>query len=64
MSKTDTGRRKFMLTFGIGGAAAAAAAVTHQVRKGEAHGQKVQTEPSQGYRLTEHIRDYYRTCRV
>jgi hypothetical protein len=64
MDKTSAKRRKFMMALGLGGAAAATAALTgkgEQAEKGVTAGEKGQ---SKGYQLTEHVRDYYRTCRV
>ncbi|HEX6828649.1 MAG TPA: formate dehydrogenase [Burkholderiales bacterium] len=64
MSETNAKRRKFMMALGLGGAAAAAAALTvtgGKAEKGVTAGGKGQ---SKGYQLTEHVRDYYRTCRV
>lgn len=55
-------RRNFLLTVGAGGAAATAAIVAKgprtPVKKEEA------VNGSKGYRLTEHIRNYYRTAKV
>ena len=64
MSKTSANRRKFMMALGLGGAAAATAVLTgtgEQAEKGVTPGEKGR---SKGYQLTEHVRDYYRTCRV
>jgi len=55
-------RRNFLLAVGAGGAAATAAIVAKSPRtpakKDEA------ARGSSGYRLTEHIRNYYRTAKV
>jgi hypothetical protein len=64
MSNAKVDRRKFMMTLGLGGAAAAAAVLTGQggqPQKGVTAGEKGE---SKGYQLTEHVRNYYRTCRV
>ncbi|HET9700987.1 MAG TPA: formate dehydrogenase [Burkholderiales bacterium] len=64
MSKTNAKRRKFMMALGVGGAAAAAAVLTatgDKTEKGVTAGEKGEAK---GYQLTEHVRDYYRTCRV
>lgn len=61
---TSVNRRKFMMTLGVGGAAAATAALTGKggkAEKGVTAGEKGERK---GYQLTEHVRDYYRTCRV
>lgn len=62
MSKTDAGRRKFMVAMGVGGAAAAAALTTQsgQAKKGVPENKT----KGKGYHLTDHIREYYRTTRV
>lgn len=62
-SKTDTSRRKFMVTLGLGGAAAAAAVVAGKGSDGRKAGGAGASE-GKGYRLTRHIREYYRTARV
>ncbi len=64
MDKTSANRRKFMVALGLGGAAAATAALTgkgEKTEKGVTAGEKGE---SKGYQLTEHVRDYYRSCRV
>ncbi len=58
---TDVRRRRFILALGAGGAGVAAAAtpVTAPI--------EAATPPAQdagGYRLTDHIRDYYATARL
>jgi shikimate 5-dehydrogenase len=56
-------RRNFLLAVGAGGAAAAAAIVVKTAGNAPAaSGKKVMS--SQGYHVTEHIRNYYRTARV
>lgn len=64
MGKTNAKRRKFMMALGVGGAAAATVALTttgDKAEKGVTAGEKGEAK---GYQLTEHVRDYYRTCRV
>ena len=57
-------RRNFLLTVGLGGAGAAAALVGRKtVQRAEQGGEDTSAAGS-GYRLTEHIRNYYRTTRV
>ncbi|MBI2310981.1 MAG: formate dehydrogenase [Betaproteobacteria bacterium] len=65
MGTTKPGRRKFMMAMGLGATAAAAAAVTVQTSQNK-QGAKKAAEAGKpgGYRLTEHIQDYYRTARV
>ncbi|MBC7944169.1 MAG: twin-arginine translocation signal domain-containing protein [Burkholderiales bacterium] len=63
---TSTSRRKFIATLGLGGAAAAVAVVL----KGQAEPEKLAAgsasdKPADnGYKLTSHIRNYYRTTQV
>jgi hypothetical protein len=60
----DLKRRRFLLALGAGGAGAAAAAtrsVTGPVAAAEIPGA---TDSGQGYRETEHVRDYYATTRI
>jgi hypothetical protein len=64
MSTTNTKRRKFMMTLGLGGAAAAAAALTVKGAKKEKGVTAAAKGERKGYQLTEHVREYYRTCRV
>lgn len=61
----STSRRKFIATLGLGGAAAAVAVVL----KGQAEPEKLVAGASgkpgdTGYKLTSHIRNYYRTTQV
>ena len=61
-SQSKRSRRNFLLAVGVGGASATAALVigTHsdpQITSKAPH-------EGQGYRLTEHIRNYYRTAKV
>ena len=63
---TSASRRKFIATLGLGGAAAAAAVVL----KGQTEAQKLAAgsagdKPAgDGYKLTSHVRNYYRTTQV
>ncbi len=59
------GRREFILGAGAGAAAVGAALVVSKVEPQEAAKAPSSPEPGQeGYRLTEHISNYYRTARV
>lgn len=62
-NKSRLSRRNFLLTVGSGGAAAAAAVVA-----GRPGAKPVATAKSgavaQGYQVTEHINNYYRTAKV
>ena len=55
-------RRNFLLTVGAGGAATAAAMVakTPQVSQEK----KKDKRATQGYQVTEHVNNYYRTTKV
>jgi len=55
-------RRSFLTAVGAGGASAAVALVAKEKEQTSA-GSK-QPESSRGYRLTEHIQNYYRTTKV
>lgn len=63
MNKPDIKRRKFLLAVGAGSAGAVAVALS-----GNQAAQKDQTasanDQAAGYKLTGHIRNYYRTTRV
>ncbi|HEY5636305.1 MAG TPA: twin-arginine translocation signal domain-containing protein [Burkholderiales bacterium] len=62
-NKSRLSRRKFLLTVGSGGAAAAAAVVAG--RQPSTPGAKdTARDASQGYKVTEHINNYYRTAKV
>ncbi len=63
MTTANVNRRRFLAAMGLGGAAAAAAVVTRQ------GGERREPAPAagkqgRGYRLTEHVRRYYRTAKV
>ena len=60
---SKSGRRKFLTTLGVGGAAAATVALTRQAPES---GQKTEVSAAQGkgYQVTEHVRNYYRTAKV
>lgn len=60
-------RRSFLLTLGAGSAGAAAVVVGGTPNGGAAQAvQQALAEPEQGqgYALSEHVRNYYRTTRV
>lgn len=63
MTATNVNRRRFLTAIGLGGAAAAAAAVGRQ--SGERKEQAPKTgKQGKGYQLTEHVRRYYETAKV
>lgn len=62
-----TGRRNFLMLLGLGGVGAmASAAGLGGTRKPavESDGQSVMPSGANGYRLSEHVRKYYRTTHV
>ena len=63
-NKPNSSRRKFMTTLGVGGAAAAAVALTQQVGQPDQTSAKTTASQGKGYQLTEHVRNYYRTAKV
>jgi hypothetical protein len=60
---TDLKRRRFLLALGAGGAGAAAVAVQPIVNAASDPAAAV-TDSAQGYRETDHVRDYYATTRI
>jgi hypothetical protein len=60
MKKPD--RKLSRLAVGAGGAAATVALVSKEQEQNASGSAK--TETSQGYRLTEHVQNYYRTAKV
>ena len=65
MKTMKTSRRKFLMAAGIGGAGAVAAAVAgKQAVDALKKGPDAAGPQASGYRVTEHIRKYYRTTEV
>ena len=62
-TKPVSSRRKFLATLGVGGAAAAAVAITRQGGEPERAAEAAAPQ-GKGYQLTEHVRNYYRTAKV
>ncbi len=60
----DFKRRRFLLALGAGGAGAAAAATQSIARPLAPTTAPDDADASQGYRETEHVRDYYATTRI
>ncbi|MEO8136380.1 MAG: formate dehydrogenase [Betaproteobacteria bacterium] len=56
-------RRGFLLSIGAGGAAAAAVALK-PLSEASPSEQVAAPQAGQGYRDTQHIRDYYRTTKI
>ncbi|MBI3935345.1 MAG: twin-arginine translocation signal domain-containing protein [Betaproteobacteria bacterium] len=63
MSIKSVSRRKFLMTLGVGGAAAAAA-VTGRQRAVATAPKPAAARQGKGYQLTEHVRRYYETAKV
>lgn len=61
--KTRLSRRNFLVTMGAGGAAAAAAVVATRPAVPDA-AQAQDKRSTQGYRVTEHVNNYYRSAKV
>ena len=63
--KTILSRRNFLVTVGVGGAAGAAALVAgkgpERVAASDVDGGK---RGGEGYKLTQHVSNYYRTTKV
>jgi len=66
MSKaTNLKRRDFLLSVSLGGAGAAAAVVAGKPAMETKAGSKAEDGArGQGYQVSEHVRNYYRTTRV
>ena len=61
-SERKLSRRKFLVALGAGGASATVALVAKEKEQGTTEAAK--EESSRGYRVTEHIQNYYRTAKV
>jgi hypothetical protein len=59
---TDPARRRFLFALGMSGAGAAAA--TSGALPAAATQEAAPTSDDGAYRVTEHVRDYYRTARI
>lgn len=65
MEKANTKRRNFMLTLGLGGLAAAAALlVGKESRAAQPEEAALQAPVKKGYRVSEHVKRYYRSTRI
>jgi hypothetical protein len=60
----DFKRRRFLLALGAGGAGAAVAATQSIARPMAPTTAPGDVDSSQGYRETDHVRDYYATTRI
>ncbi len=63
-SRTRTSRRNFLLAVGAGGAATVAAIGAKTLPQAEQATAKKKEPQGSGYRVSEHIRNYYRTTLV
>ena len=61
---TNLKRRRFLFTLGAGGAGVAAAATQPLAAPLREAAAPEVTAKSQGYRETDHVRDYYATTRI
>lgn len=65
MKKAQSGstRRAFLLSIGVG-SVAATAALAMRGRQSSPSSASTKTNNGQGYQMTEHVRNYYRTAKV
>ena len=61
--KAKLSRRNFLLTVGVSGAAATAAAIVAKTPQGAAEKSK-DKRATQGYQASEHVNNYYRTTKL
>ena len=64
MSKSKVDRRNFLITLGLGGAGAVAGAVAGPHPQPAQPAANTAQPGSKTYRVSAHIRNYYRTTRV
>ena len=62
--RTNAKRRGFLLALGAGGAGAAALAARSLSGVAPAAGAAAESEASQSYRLTDHVKRYYQTTKT
>ncbi len=63
-TKSRLSRRNFLFAAGAGGAAAAAALASKILPQQAAPSDGANKRRAAGYRLSEHVRSYYRTAKV
>lgn len=61
---TNLRRRDFLRSVGLGGAGAAAAVIGGKALIDKAASTENKAGSGKGYRLSEHVQNYYRTTRV
>lgn len=61
---TNLKRRGFLVTVGLGGAGAAAGVIGGKALMDQANAAAGKPDAGKGYRLSEHVQNYYRTTRV
>ncbi|MBA3902772.1 MAG: formate dehydrogenase [Rhodocyclaceae bacterium] len=57
-------RRGFLVSVGLGGAGAAAGMIGGKALMDKATAPQSKPDAGKGYRLSEHVQNYYRTTRV
>lgn len=62
--QTDTSRRAFIKTVGAASGVAAVMAVSGEAVADTAVAEKEEVKGSQGYRETDHVREYYKSARI
>jgi hypothetical protein len=62
--KAKLSRRNFLLTVGVSSAAATAAAIVAKTPEDASPEKSKDKRATQGYQVSEHINNYYRTTKV
>ncbi len=62
MQQVSHSRRQFLRDAGVAGGAAAVAAGAPGIALAEDSGEVAEHKPAEGYRLTKHILDYYKSA--
>ena len=62
--KAKLSRRNFLLTVGVSGAAATAAAIGAKKPEGAPAAVPADKRATRGYQASEHVNNYYRTTKV
>ncbi len=64
LEQSEPGRRQFLKTLTAAGAGAAVVAVSGEASAAEADPDTRSDKKAQGYRETDHIREYYKSARI